>query len=102
MAIDFDEETYDQRWQVETVMSMLKRRLGEALNARSFQPRQRELGRLALTHNLMILRMKKLFYRATLTPTPRGPTLQLGVEQRLYAVSSPAVPIPRDTWRCTP
>ena len=35
MVTAFDEQTYGQRWQVETVMSMLKRNLGTALTARS-------------------------------------------------------------------
>lgn len=47
---------YAQRWQVETVNSMLKRMLGSALRARSHHARNRELILRSLTLNLMILR----------------------------------------------
>jgi hypothetical protein len=46
---------YGQRWQVETVMSMLKRRQGPAVNGRSFWSRCRDLMLMAITHNVMIL-----------------------------------------------
>ena len=36
MATNFDRQTYGQRWQVETVMRMLKRYFGAALKARSY------------------------------------------------------------------
>lgn len=55
MATDFDKKTYGQRWQVESVMHMLKSRMGEALTARTYHARRREMGLMALTHNLMIL-----------------------------------------------
>ena len=54
MATDFDDESYGQRWQVETVMFMLKSRQGESLTARSYQGRRREMGLMSLTHNLMV------------------------------------------------
>lgn len=54
MATGFDDDTYGQRWQVETVMHMLKSRLGDALTARTYHARRREMGLMALTHNLMI------------------------------------------------
>lgn len=47
---------YGQRWQVETVNSMLKRLLGSALRARSYFSQCRELCLRALTLNVMILR----------------------------------------------
>lgn len=46
---------YGQRWQVETVFSMIKRSFGSALSARSFHARSRQLLLLALTHNIAIL-----------------------------------------------
>ena len=46
---------YGQRWQVETVFSMIKRRLGSAVQGRSYQSQCRELWLLAITHNLMII-----------------------------------------------
>ena len=55
MATDFDEEAYGQRWQVETVAFMLKRHQGAALTARKPDSRDRELGLIAVTHNIMIV-----------------------------------------------
>jgi hypothetical protein len=46
---------YGQRWQVETVNSMLKRMLGSALRARSYWSRSREMTLRVLTLNIMIL-----------------------------------------------
>jgi hypothetical protein len=54
---------YGQRWQVETVNSMLKRRLGSALRARIEANQFREIILRAITHNVMILR-PRVFYRA--------------------------------------
>ena len=53
-----------QRWQVETVNSMLKRLLGSALRARSYWSQCREILLRAITLNIMILRQRKGFYRA--------------------------------------
>ena len=65
MATEFDEETYCQRWQVETVMFMLKQHQGAALTAHTYQTRRREMGLMAVTHNIMIIRSIKLFYKAS-------------------------------------
>lgn len=46
---------YGQRWQVETVNSMLKRLLGSALRARKYWSRGREMSLRLLTLNVMIL-----------------------------------------------
>jgi len=46
---------YGQRWQVETVMSMIKRRLGSAVNARSYWSQCRALMLKAIAHNILIL-----------------------------------------------
>jgi hypothetical protein len=46
---------YGQRWQCETVFSMIKRHLGPAVHGRSYGSQCRELWLMALTHNLMIL-----------------------------------------------
>src|SRR5208283_364417 len=54
---------YGQRWQVETVNSMLKRRLGSALRARYHMSQCRETILRAITHNVMIVRLL-VFYRA--------------------------------------
>lgn len=46
---------YGQRWQVETVISMLKRRLGETLNALNHHRQNSALLLKVITHNLMIV-----------------------------------------------
>jgi len=50
-----DQKCYGQRWQAETVNSMLKRNLGSALRARTARRRSKELLLRVVTHNLMIL-----------------------------------------------
>jgi hypothetical protein len=50
-----DQKCYGQRWQAETVNSMLKRNLGSALRARTGRRRSKELLLRVVTHNLMIL-----------------------------------------------
>jgi hypothetical protein len=60
---------YGQRWQVETVNSMLKRLLGSALRARNYETQCREIVLKAITHNVMIVRLR-VFYRATVTDFP--------------------------------
>jgi len=47
---------YTQRWQVETVNSMLKRLMDSALRARNYWSQCRELVLRAITHNVMIVR----------------------------------------------
>jgi len=65
MRTNFDKEAYGQRWQVETVFSMIKRNFGSALRARTYWSQNREMMLLALTHNIaIILLVKELFYRA--------------------------------------
>ena len=46
---------YGQRWQVETVNSMIKRLLGSALRARIEANQFREIILRAITHNVMII-----------------------------------------------
>jgi uncharacterized membrane-anchored protein len=50
-----DRAVYGQRWQVETVNSMIKRNLGPATRARSAVGRRHELLLRVLTHNIMLL-----------------------------------------------
>src|SRR5262245_39014861 len=50
-------------WTIETVNSMVKRRLGSALRARSYHTQCREILLRAITHNVMIVRIR-VFYRA--------------------------------------
>ena len=51
----FPKKTYGQRWQIETVFSMLKRNMGAALRARTYHSQSREIRLRVLTHNLAIL-----------------------------------------------
>jgi len=51
----FPKKTYGQRWQIETVFSMLKRNMGSALRARTYHSQNREIRLRVLTHNLAIL-----------------------------------------------
>lgn len=68
MRTNFDKRTYGQRWQVETVFSMIKRNFGSALRAKRYWSQCREMMLMVLTHNLaVILLLKELFYRACLT-----------------------------------
>jgi len=64
MQTRFDLQAYRQRAQVETVMSMLKRRQGAYVRGRSYHSQCRDLRLMVLTHNVMILMYVRLFYRA--------------------------------------
>jgi hypothetical protein len=55
MQVRFDRDAYRRRAQVETVISMIKRRQGAHVRARSHHGRCRDLRLLALAHNVMIL-----------------------------------------------
>jgi len=74
MQTRFDRKRYGQRWQAETVVSMIKRRLGSAVTGRSYWSRRRDLFLMTLTHNIMILLPLqilshfKVFYRAAASP----------------------------------
>lgn len=50
-----DQPAYGQRWQSETVNSMIKRNLGSALRAHTAPRRRNELLLRVVTHNIMIL-----------------------------------------------
>jgi hypothetical protein len=62
MQTRFDKTSYRRRGQIETVISMIKRRLGSHLRGRTYHSRCRELCLMAITHNLMILWRVTLFY----------------------------------------
>jgi len=65
MRTDFNQELYGQRWQVETIFSMIKRNYGSALCGRHYWSQCRDMLLLVLTHNIaIILPVKELFYRA--------------------------------------
>ena len=63
----FRDFRYGQRWQIETVVSMMKRNLGSFVAARSDRARSAEVMLKVLTHNLMLIAawLMDLFYRAT-------------------------------------
>jgi hypothetical protein len=52
---DPDRKRYGQRWQVETVNSMVKRNLSSACRSRSAWGRKRDMLLRVITHNLMLL-----------------------------------------------
>jgi hypothetical protein len=64
MARRFPKKVYGQRWQIETVFSMIKRNLGSALRARTYHSQGREIRARVLTHNLAILNSNHVLYRA--------------------------------------
>ena len=70
----FPKKTYGQRWQIETVFSMLKRNLGSALRARHHHSQVREIRVRVLTHNVMILipPHRDVLYRAVPVPILQG------------------------------
>ena len=62
MHTRFPRNLYGQRWQIETVFSMLKRNLGSSLRARQYHSQAREIRARILTHNLAILLCISMFY----------------------------------------
>jgi len=67
MKLNFDTVAYKQRWQIETVFSMIKRNLGYTVRSRVLMHQKAEMFLLAITHNILIilfLFFKELFYRA--------------------------------------
>ena len=65
MKTDFDTKNYRQRWQVETVFSMMKRNLGYSVFGHNYRSQCRDIMLMVLTHNIMIvLLVKEFFYRA--------------------------------------
>jgi transposase len=58
MRRSFPKEVYGQRWQVESVFSRHKRRLGSALAATSWAGQKHEIYTRVLTHDLMLLKRR--------------------------------------------
>jgi hypothetical protein len=71
MQTRFDLAAYRDRVQVETVISMLKRRLEAFVRGRTAWSQRRELRLKVLTHNVMILLRIEVFYRARRSGTSR-------------------------------
>lgn len=67
MKTRFNIKAYRKRPQAETVFSMLKRNLGDALRARSHWGRCRDLFLRVLTHNIALAYLW-VFYRAVMSP----------------------------------
>jgi Transposase DDE domain len=55
MSRRFNRRTYGQRWQVESAVSQIKRRLGAVLNARTRQNQDREMLLKGLTQTIAIV-----------------------------------------------
>jgi hypothetical protein len=68
MKVRFDRAAYRRRSQVETVISMIKRRQGAHVHARTYHSQCRELRLIVLTHNIMILVVVEVFYTARMSP----------------------------------
>ena len=68
MQSRFDTTAYRDRIQVETVISMVKRRLEAFVCGRTAWSQRRELRLKVLAHNVTILLRIKVSYRADLTP----------------------------------
>jgi hypothetical protein len=68
MQTRFDRPAYHARSQVETVISMIKRRQGSCVRGVGYWSQCRDLRLMALTHNLLILVWLKVFYRACQEP----------------------------------
>ena len=83
-----DRKKYGQRWQTETVNSMIKRRLGSALRAWSYWTQCRGIILRFITHNVMIVARIRVFYRALLTPF-RLPSQSTGELTASYSVDGP-------------
>ncbi len=65
----FNKNKYGQRWQIETVNSMIKRLQGSALRARNYWTQQREIVLRILTHNVMIIwRTIRCFLQSNIVP----------------------------------
>ena len=68
MRTEFDKETYGQRWQVETVFSMIKRNFGDTIYARKYWAQCRELLLLVLTHNIAVVHLVRAFLQSIPDP----------------------------------
>jgi hypothetical protein len=84
-----DYGSYGQRWQVETGISMIKRRVSTLVHARNYWTQCRELLVIALTYNFMLLYAAAGFLQSKLRPlwfsirpSPDQPTPEAGVVGR--------------------
>lgn len=56
MATQFNKELYGQRWNIETVNSVIKRRLGSFLRARTYWSQMREMMLRLFAYNVLVVR----------------------------------------------
>lgn len=56
MATRFNKTLYGQRWQIETINSIIKRRLGSFLRARTYWSQLREMMLRLFTYNVLVVR----------------------------------------------
>jgi hypothetical protein len=90
---------YGQRWQVETVMSMIKRRLGAAVGAFSYWAQCRGMMLKAITHNILILLRNSGFLQSRKSQTCPERSRRIGARP-----SYPSSPLnrkscPPSVWR---
>jgi hypothetical protein len=91
----FDRQKYGQRWQIETVTSMIKRNLGSALRARNYRTQGREIMLRVIAHNIMILRLSGAFLQSSVSPFFRpswaaaGARFQVHSEQSCHTLHPP-------------
>jgi hypothetical protein len=80
----FRDHRYGQRWQIEAVVSMMKRNLGSFVAARSDKARNAEVMLKVLTHNLMLIAawLINLFYRASDGPFSSAPFSSAAIYNR--------------------
>lgn len=68
MHTRFDKDNYEQRWQVEVVISMVKRDRSEWFNFKTYLSQNFEMMLRVLTHDVgVILFFKELFHRVIQT-----------------------------------
>lgn len=85
MQTRFDRRAYRDRVQVETVISMIKRRQGSHVRGHTYPSQCRDLRLMVLTHNILILLFSQVFYRAGNEP---------------FCFCSPVPPSIRDSLLC--
>jgi hypothetical protein len=68
LRLNKDYGQYGQRWQAETGFSMIKRRITDTVQGRSYWSQCRELWLLAITYNLMLLYATTGFLQSSCVP----------------------------------
>ena len=105
MQTRFNKQKYRKRAQVETVMSMIKRRQGSYCKGKSYWSRCRELNLMVITHNIMILLPIPTFLQCRSEPIVKFSTLETvrtrQPAQRLKSPSrsKPLLVRPYQDWR---